>query len=75
MIDGVEAGRAELPLFMRMISSVGASVGYDRGSAVSPRYRAPFAFGGTLHDVEIQLVSPPRPGSDDATARAEMFRQ
>jgi arylsulfatase len=60
---------------MRMISSVGVSVGYDRGSAVSPRYRAPFAFGGTLHDIEIQLVSPPRPGSDDATMRAELFRQ
>ena len=89
VIDGVGAGRAELPLFMRMISSVGATIGYDRGSAVSPRYRAPFAFGGTLHEVEIQLVSPPRSGaasasgsgsgseseSDDATVRAEMFRQ
>ena len=43
-IDDVECGRAETALFMRMISSVGSSVGYDHGSAVSPRYSAPFRF-------------------------------
>jgi len=64
-----------LPLFMRMISSVGASVGYDHGSAVSPRYTPPFAFSGTLHEVEIQLVSPPDSGTTEAAARAEMSRQ
>ena len=55
-VDGAPAGRVEIPVYMRMISSIGASVGYNHGSAVSPRYEAPFAFSGTLHEVEIQLV-------------------
>ncbi|MFQ5382023.1 MAG: sulfatase/phosphatase domain-containing protein, partial [Dehalococcoidia bacterium] len=73
-VDGDVAGRAELPLYMRMISSVGASVGYDHGSAVSERYEAPFAFTGTLHEVVIEL---PAPAADDAAsaARSEMSRQ
>ena len=36
-VNGHLAGRIELPLYMRMISSVGASVGYNHGSAVSTR--------------------------------------
>lgn len=74
-IDGVPAGRVTIPFYMRMISSVGASVGYDHGSAVSTRYSAPFAFSGTLHEVVIQL--PHRRDADDAaaTARSEMSRQ
>jgi arylsulfatase len=74
-VDGAAAGRADLPLYMRMISSVGASVGYDHGSAVSARYPAPFPFRGTLHEVEIQLVTKPAAGSAEAEARAEMSRQ
>jgi hypothetical protein len=60
---------------MRMISSVGASVGYDHGSAVSTRYRAPFAFEGELHDVVIELLSPQDLESRAAEAAAEMSRQ
>ncbi|MBI4935475.1 MAG: arylsulfatase [Actinobacteria bacterium] len=74
-IDGTPCGEADLPLFMLMMSSVGPSVGYDHGSPVSTRYRAPFAFAGTLHEVVIQ-ASPERFG--DATAAehaAEMGRQ
>jgi arylsulfatase A-like enzyme len=74
-IDGVESGHVELPLFMRMISSVGASVGYDHGSAVSRRYEAPFAFQGTLHEVAIELVSRPVDGTDAVEARAGMAQQ
>ena len=55
-----------------MMSSVGASVGYDHGSAVSTRYDAPFAFTGTLHEVVIQLVSAPRPG--DTSGRSASRR-
>lgn len=73
-VDGVAAGQAEIPLYMSMVSSVGASVGYDHGSAVSQRYRSPFAFSGTLHEVVIQL--PPRGAADTAAvARTEMSRQ
>ena len=60
---------------MRMVTSVGSSLGRDHGSAVSDRYEAPFAFTGTLHEVVIQL--PPR-RSDSETkteAAAEMSRQ
>jgi hypothetical protein len=57
LVDGAPCGSSDLPLFMRMISSVGASVGYDHGSAVSPRYAGPFPFRGTLHDVTIQLLT------------------
>ena len=74
-VDGVDAGRADLPLYMRIMSSVGASVGFDHGSPVSPRYTAPFAFSGTLHEVEIELVTVAAAGTATAEARAEMSRQ
>ena len=73
-IDGVPCGRRDLPLFMGMISSLGASIGRDHGSAVSDRYTGPFEFSGTLHEVEIRQA--PRTRRDDAdTARTEMARQ
>ncbi len=74
-IDGVPCGHAELPLFMLMMSSVGPSVGYDHGSAVSTRYPAPYAFTGTLHEVVIQ-ASPEKFGDTAAAEHAaEMGRQ
>jgi len=77
-IDGEACGRAAIPFFMRMVSSVGSSVGMDHGSAVSERYEAPFTFAGTLHEVAVSL--PARRGGDaaaDAAAaeRSEMSRQ
>lgn len=77
VIDGVECGSAELPLFMRIISSVGPSIGYDHGSAVSPRYKAPFAFEGVLESVVIQLRQRNAEDEDAANtaARVEMSRQ
>ena len=73
-IDGVTAATAELPLVMRIISSMGTSVGHDYGSTVSKRYDGSFPFTGTLHEVEIKL--PKRSSADiAATARAEMARQ
>jgi arylsulfatase len=74
-IDGVPAGRADLGLFMRMMSSVGPSVGHDHGSAVSPRYVAPYPFEGTIHSVIVQ-ASPERYADVSAAGvRAEMARQ
>lgn len=74
-VDGQPAGHVDLPLLMRMISSTGASVGADHGSAVSPRYAAPFAFTGDLHEVVIQ-ASPDRFGDlAEVSARAENARQ
>ena len=74
-VDGVPAGSADLPLFMRMMSSVGPSIAYDHGSPVSNRYDAPFAFTGTLHDVVIQLLSLQDLEARAAEAAAEMSRQ
>jgi arylsulfatase len=74
-IDGQFAGSAELPLFMRMMSSVGPSVAYDHGSAVSTRYRAPFAFAGTLHEIVIQLLSRQAADARAAEAATELSRQ
>ena len=53
LIDGEPCGSTELPLLMLVMSSVGSSVGHDHGSAVSDRYRAPFAFSGKLERVDI----------------------
>jgi arylsulfatase len=74
-VDGVPAGRAELRLFMRMMSSIGPSVGYDHGSPVSAQYESPNPFTGVLHEVVVQ-ASPERFADVAATAaRAEMSRQ
>jgi arylsulfatase len=75
LVDGVPAGSAELSSFMRMMSSVGPSIGEDHGSPVSNRYAAPFAFTGTLHEIEIQLLTRDDAATRDAIARTEMSRQ
>ncbi|MGA9277699.1 arylsulfatase [Ilumatobacter sp.] len=74
-VNGDPTGQVELPLFMRMMSSVGPSLAYDHGSPVSTRYTAPFPFEGTLHEVEIQLLSRQDAEARDAEAAAEMSRQ
>ncbi len=74
-VDGQPAGSAELPLYMQMMSSVGPSVGYDHGSAVSNRYEAPYPFAGSLHEVVIQLLSRQDVAAQAAEASSEMNRQ
>ena len=60
---------------MLIMSSVGPSVGYDHGSAVSTRYTAPFPFAGRLHEIVIQ-ASPGRLADAVAAGHAaEMARQ
>ena len=71
-IDGDTAGTADLPLMMRQISMLAASIGSDHGSFVSERYDDEFAFSGTLHEVEIRLDGGPTAAD---VARAEMARQ
>jgi arylsulfatase len=74
-VNGQAAGSVDLPLFMRMMSSVGPSLAYDHGSPVSNRYTAPFPFAGTLHEVVIQLLSRHDLESQAAAAAAELSRQ
>jgi arylsulfatase A-like enzyme len=79
LIDDEACGRAELPLLMTVISSVGPSVGHDHGSAVSERYRAPFPFSGALHRVDIDTDPDGKhheaPEVAAALLRAETARQ
>ena len=75
ILQGTTGLEADVPLFMSMMSSVGPSIGEDHGSAVSQRYEAPFPFTGTLHEIEIQLLSREDAEARDAIARAEMSRQ
>ncbi len=75
-VDGVDQGAADLPLLMRIISSVGPSIGRDHGSPVSDRYDPPFPFTGDLHEVVVQ-ASPERTAADTVAAEdhAGMNRQ
>ena len=75
VIDGAEVGSVEIPFAMRMISSVGASVGYDHGSPVSTAYHGEFPFEGDLERVDIQLISPGGPEAAAVAERAGMSRQ
>jgi len=76
-IDGQPSGSTDLDLYMRTVSSVGTSIGYDHGSPISLRYEAPFAYTGILEKVVIQLISKlsAEASIEEAQARAEMSRQ
>ena len=69
-IDSQPAGSIEIPFVMRVISSVGASVGFDAGSAVSDRYNSPFAFTGSFHRLDV-VVAGQRGADSAANAAAE----
>ena len=73
-VNETACGTIELPFMMRMISSTGASVGRDHGSAVSARYEAPYQFTGELHELVIELGTSTE-AERQTTARAEMSRQ
>jgi hypothetical protein len=80
VIDGAECGRVDVPFVMLILSSIGASVGFDHGSAVSPRYQSPFRFAGTIDRIDFQVVGTPRPGEimeqvAAAESRETMSRQ
>jgi arylsulfatase len=78
VIDGQECGELDVPFAMRIISSLGPSVGYDHGSPVSDRYTDSFPFEGHLDRVDIQLVSASPADSATnaaATERATMSQQ
>ena len=78
IINNADCGQIHLPRFMRMMSSVGASVGYDDGSPVSDRYNGSFPFGGTIERVEIQIISADESSeqeANEATGRSIQARQ
>jgi arylsulfatase A-like enzyme len=54
-IDDIDVGALHLGKVMHIMSSVGPSVGFDHGSAVSDRYAAPNPFAGTLHALHVDV--------------------
>jgi len=75
VIDGRVVGSGHLPFLMRIISSIGMSIGRDHGSPVSKRYRDEFAFEGRLERVDIQLISQNAGDEEETAAREGMARQ
>jgi arylsulfatase len=67
-------GSCHVPFAMRIMSSIGHSIGYDHGSAVSPRYTSPNHFQGTLHEVVIETGKVERADAEAAAVEA-MARQ
>ena len=68
-------GTIEVPLYMRMISSVGASIGFDHGSPVSELYKDSFPYSGKLEELEIQLVARDPRDLKEVQERAENAKQ
>ncbi len=80
VIDGQDSGTIEIPFAMRIISSVGPSIGYDHGSPVSERYSGHFPFEGDLKRLDVSLLRAEGRGSTgtseaEAEQRAAMTRQ
>ncbi|MGA8726432.1 MAG: arylsulfatase [Acidimicrobiales bacterium] len=71
VIDGATSGSMGLPFAMTIMSSVGASVGFDDGSAVSERYRGPFPFEGRFLRLDVELLPPGGAGDGDGHSRSE----
>ena len=68
-------GTIEVPLYMRMISSVGASIGFDHGSPVSELYKDSFPYSGKLEELAIQLVAREPQDLKEVQQRAENAKQ
>jgi arylsulfatase len=57
-VNGVTAADGEIARFTPVrfsITDAGLTCGEDAGSAITPRYRAPFPFTGTLHRVVVEV--------------------
>ncbi len=55
-IDGKVCGSVNVPYVLRMISSTGMDIGRDGLSPVSDAYSSPFAFTGTIRQIDIELL-------------------
>ena len=73
-IDGEVVATEDVPLYMRMISSMGPSIGFDHGSSVSARYESPYHYTGALHEIVLESGRA-RADTAKAEAQAEMNRQ
>jgi arylsulfatase A-like enzyme len=72
LVDGAEIGRGEIARFTPVrfsLTGAGLTCGRDPDLAVSPDYRAPFAFNGTIDHVVIEVDGDPYM---DAAGEAEV---
>ena len=53
--DGREVGSIDIPDTTRMSKMRGVDVGRDQHAPVTDAYRAPFAFTGIIHSVDVRL--------------------
>jgi len=75
VINAEPVGTGHFPFLMRIISSIGMSIGSDHGSPVSKQYRDEFPFSGKLRQVDIQLVAQSSSSENETAAREGMARQ
>jgi arylsulfatase len=75
-IDGRLVGHAEVPVTTPLALGLtsGVRVGWAPGSPVSPDYRPPFAFSGTIHKIIVD-VSGDLIVDEEATVRMLLARQ
>jgi arylsulfatase len=75
-IDDALVGQVDVPVTMPLSMGLGAgyTCGADSGAPVCDRYRAPFAFTGTLHGVTIDVTGD-LIVDDEARLRAVLARQ
>jgi arylsulfatase len=71
VIDGDPVGSIGIGFAMRVVSSVGSSVGYDHGRPVSDRYDGTFPFEGSLLALDIELISVDRAQEREVAAADE----
>jgi arylsulfatase len=68
-IDGEVVAEGEIPRYTPVrwsITDAGQTCGEDAGSAVTPRYEAPFRFTGTLHRVVVDVSGDTHVDPDEA---------
>jgi arylsulfatase len=73
-VDDAEVAAVDIRRFTPVrfsIMGAGLTCGYDGASAVTPRYRGPFPFTGTIHRVVVD-IEPGRPVNYDDEVRAAL---
>jgi arylsulfatase len=79
LVDGEAVGAGEIERstpVRHSISGAGITCGWEQGPPVGPGYTAPFPFGGTLHFVDVEVLTGDAPPLDaEATFAAIMSEQ
>jgi arylsulfatase len=78
-IDGQECGEMSIPFILNVISTTGMDIGKDVLSAVSPEYKVPFEFTGTIKEINVDFpmlkTSSQKRKEAETRERVESYRQ